>query len=143
MRTASWATYSGPGRIALSPAPPDVPLGYRHAPTGIRLRRPASHAEIRARLAVLDARAVWVALHEMTYPHEPVLMGDRLDPFYSYRRTLAAWLWSNTGYPIPELDAAKYRPQRAHPSVWRPFAKRLQYSMSIGVVPQDLTKNDA
>lgn len=114
MLTAAWNAYSGPGRVAVSPVPPEIPRGYRrHA--GLTLVRPASAAELRTHLATLDARKVAAELHALVYPHEPVLMGEAPAGARSYRSELARWL-SFGGVPVAELDPATHRPRRVHPT---------------------------
>ncbi|MCE4223635.1 hypothetical protein HCU64_07725 [Methylobacterium sp. C25] len=111
MKTAQWATYSGPGRIALSQAPRGTPKGYRLS-KALYLGSDATLAEVQASFALADACAIWRAFHLLVYPHEPVLMGEAPLDVDSYRMQVACWIASHTGESIPELDPKTYRPTK-------------------------------
>ena len=121
MKTASFFTYTGPGRISIARFPP------RNTPAGFKVYRKLApgewfnsveiaeylerfHAEI---LAPLDPQAVWDELHRLTYPHEPVLLCWEKPPVaalelpghdFCHRRIVAEWLEGRLGHRVEELD---------------------------------------
>jgi hypothetical protein len=116
MKTASWMTYRGEGRVGISlGSPRGQPAGYRLfrplAPTRAMLHMPRAeyeplYAEI---LAALDPRATWDRLHELAGGAEPVLLCFEKPPFtatnWCHRRLAAAWLERELGVQVPELAA--------------------------------------
>jgi hypothetical protein len=114
MKTASFFTYTGPGRISIARFPP------RNTPAGFKVYRalaPGSwfnsveideylerfHAAI---LAPLDPEAVWDELHRLAAPHEPVLVAASEVPGHDFchRRIVAEWLEEKLGMQIEEYD---------------------------------------
>src|ERR1035437_7992640 len=88
MKTASFFTYTGPGRISIARFAP------RNTPAGFRIYKPLApgpwfnsvpEAEYRtlyfAQLALLDATAVVAKLHELAAGAEPVLLCYEKPPF--------------------------------------------------------------
>jgi hypothetical protein len=82
MKTASFFTYAGAGRISIARmAPRDHPAGYRVfkplAPhKSLMIGLPIEGFVIGYRgcqLRALDARQVWEGLHALAHPHEPVM----------------------------------------------------------------------
>jgi hypothetical protein len=116
MKTSSWQTYTGPGRIGISRGTP------RRSPAGYKLYRPlapgpwfnsVSHEEYEHRffeqLAQLDARKVWDELHKLTGGAEPVLLCFEKPPLtkenWCHRRLVAAWLELELDVSVPEMGA--------------------------------------
>jgi hypothetical protein len=113
MKTASWWTYAGPGRVGLSLGTRGVVGGYRNfrplAPTRDMLHMgheqyEVLYAEILSRL---DPRATWDQLHELAGDGEPHLMCHERPPFTDsnrcHRRPVAAWFEATLGEVVPEL----------------------------------------
>jgi len=81
VKTSSFKTYFGAGRISIARwAPRNCPAGYRVyralAPGDWfnqvdRAEYLVRYAEI---LAALDPAAVWIELHDLVAPHQPILM---------------------------------------------------------------------
>lgn len=123
MKTASWFTHSGPGRIAVCRAAP------RRTAAGFRLFKALApgpwfnsvsreeyerryHAEVLKRL---NPRDVQHQLLELAAGHEPVLMCFERPPFHAanwcHRRTLIApWLEQAIGEAVHEHDARPRNP---------------------------------
>ncbi len=114
MKTASYFTYTGPGRIGISVgAPRGCPAGYRMyralAPRRDMLKfdqatyRRIFFDEI---LAKLDPERVVRELHSLAASHEPVLLCFELPPFtasnWCHRRLVAEWLQETMGLDVPE-----------------------------------------
>jgi hypothetical protein len=121
LKTASFFTYSGPGRISIARFPP------RNTPAGFKVYRALApgpwfnsveiaeylerfHAEI---LAPLDPQAVWDELHRLAHPHEPVLLcwekppvaaSEVLGHDFCHRRIVADWLEEKLGQRVEEYD---------------------------------------
>ena len=104
MKTASFFTFTGPGRVSIALyAPPNAPAGFRrYAPLVPRrdmLKLPYDHyreiytGEI---LAKLDPHAVAGDLQRLAGVHEPVLLCWKKPPFtatnWCHRRMVAEWL---------------------------------------------------
>jgi len=114
LRTASFFTYSGPGRISIARwEPRDIPRGYRRypplAPRREMLRMPYSaYRDIYFReiLGRLDARQVADDLHRLAGECEPVLLCWERPPFtatnYCHRRMVAEWFAETLGLLVPE-----------------------------------------
>ena len=116
MRTASFFTYTGPGRISVARwAPRRTPASFRVYrplnPTADRLKMARADREplYRAILARLDPRQVVADLHRLAAPHEPVLLCRERPPFseavWCHRRMVAAWLAETLGLEVPEQGA--------------------------------------
>ena len=114
MRTASFFTYTGPGRISIARwAPRGTPTGfavYRPLnPTAPMLKRERAEYEplYQAILARLDPHQVVEDLHRLADPHEPVLLCWERPPFtarvWCHRRLVAAWLERALGLVVPEV----------------------------------------
>lgn len=114
MKTASFFTYSGPGRIVISRSAP------RGLAAGYKLYRPlnpgpwfnsVSRVEYIRRyndiLATLDPQKVWDELHVLAGGAEPVLLCFERPPFteknFCHRRMVAEWLRQELGMEVPEL----------------------------------------
>ncbi len=115
MKTASYYTYSGPGRIGISvDAPRGVPAGYRFyrklAPRRDMVRleqeryREIFFGEI---LAKLDAELVKDELELLAGTHEPVLLCFERPPFttsnWCHRHMVAEWFKAELGIEVEEL----------------------------------------
>ena len=113
MKTASWRTYFGPGRIGIS-------LGVRGVRAGYKVFRPLNptremlhlpHEEFDAQyaqiLAELDPLRVWTDLHALAGNFEPYLMCWEVPPFTEanrcHRRQVSAWFEEQLGEAVPEL----------------------------------------
>lgn len=114
MRTASFFTYRGPGRVSVARwAPRGTPAGFRVYrplnPTAdmLKLARAEYEPLYRAILARLDPRQVVADLHRLADPHEPVLLCWERPPFseavWCHRRRVAAWLAETLGLEVPEV----------------------------------------
>lgn len=125
MKTASFFTYTGPGRISIARFPP------RNTPAGFKVYRALApgpwfnsvdikeylerfHAEI---LAPLDPQAVWDELHRLAAPHEPVLLCWEKPPVaasevaghdFCHRRIVAEWLEVKLGRIVDEFDPKRF-----------------------------------
>lgn len=117
MKTASYFTYTGPGRIGITVGNPRrAPAGFRIyrrlAPTramlalGYDAYRPRFDNDI---LAPLDPQAEWAALEALAAPYEPVLLCFERPPFtranFCHRRFVAAWFTQHLGVAVPEIAA--------------------------------------
>ena len=118
MKTASFFTYTGPGRISIARwAPRATPAGFRIYrplnPTAAMLKLPRVEYEPRyqAILSRLDPRQVIQDLHCLADPHEPVLLCWERPPFsqtvWCHRRMVADWLQNTLGLVVPEHQTDK------------------------------------
>lgn len=116
MRTASFFTYTGPGRVSIARFPP------RGTPAGFRVFRPLApgpwfnsvtreeyERRYAAQLAALDPQRVCDALHQLAGQDiEPVLLCWERPPLnesnWCHRRLVAAWLEQARGTIIPEIE---------------------------------------
>jgi hypothetical protein len=114
MKTASFRTYTGPGRISIA-------RGARRVAPGFRVYsklapgpwfNSVGHDEYCRRYAEilghLDLQRTWDELHTLAAPHEPVLMCWEVPPFVvptncCHRRLVAAWLEETLSVEVPEL----------------------------------------
>lgn len=115
MKTASFFTYTGPGRISIARFEPrGTPPGYRRyralAPRQEMLRMPYGQYHrlyVHGILARLDPRQVLDDLHELAGDVEPVLLCWERPPLsatnWCHRRMVAEWLSGALGLDIPEL----------------------------------------
>jgi hypothetical protein len=120
MKTASWSTYTGPGRVGICiGSPRGQPAGYRFyrplAPTRDMLKLPPSRYDpmYAVILAKLDPERVWDDLHKLAtdragVEHEPILMCFEKPPFkypdnLCHRRTVARWFRAELGRFVPEI----------------------------------------
>jgi hypothetical protein len=117
LKTASFYTYTGPGRVSIARFPP------RGAPGGFRIfkalapgawfnkvARPEYERLYAEQLAVLDARTV-VDQIALMHPHnEAVLLCYERPPFtatnWCHRRLVAEWIERELGIEVPELTKA-------------------------------------
>ena len=111
MRTASFFTSTGPGRISIARwAPRGTPTDfavYRPLnPAASMLKRERAEYEplYPAILARLDPHQVVADLHRLADPHEPVLLCWKRPPFtarvWCHRRLVAAWLECELGLVV-------------------------------------------
>ena len=117
MKTASYFTFSGPGRIGISlGAPRGMKAGYRMnrslAPTRemLHLDEPAYRkAFFREILGPLDVVQIARDLHELANGFEPVLLCFEKPPFtptnWCHRRMVAEWFHNELGLDVPEHGA--------------------------------------
>jgi len=119
MKTASYFTYPGPGRIGISVGTPrGIPAGYRMfkplAPTRVMLHldyptyRKLFFGDILSRL---DPAQVVEQLKKLAGESEPVLLCFEKPPFtpdnWCHRRIVAEWFKETLGLDVPE-----YQPER-------------------------------
>ena len=114
MKTASYFTYFGPGRIGITAGTPRrAPAGYRMyrqlAPRRNMLQLPYAlfrDTFLREILGPLDPRKVAADLHELAGGHEPVLLCFERPPFteanWCHRRIVAEWFKDSLGLDVPE-----------------------------------------
>jgi hypothetical protein len=121
VKTASFFTYTGPGRVSISRFPP------RNTPAGFRVCRvlapgPWFNSVTRAeyevlyadQLGLLDPKVVHETLVEMAGGAEPVLLCYEKPPFtetnWCHRRLVAAWFERELGIVVPELEITPAAP---------------------------------
>ena len=114
MKTASFFTYTGPGRVSISRFPP------RKTPAGIHVYRAlapgpwfnsVSRAEYQVlygkQLAALDPKKVHEDLLSLAGDAEPVLLCWEKPPFtvtnWCHRRLVASWFNQELGIDVPEI----------------------------------------
>jgi hypothetical protein len=114
LKTASFFTYTGPGRMSIARYPP------RSTPAGFRVYRPLAPGSwfnsvnrqqyerlYAAQLSLLDPREVFDALVELAAGAEPILLCWEKPPFHSanwcHRRFAAEWLQAELKIDVPEL----------------------------------------
>lgn len=114
MKTASFFTYVGVGRISIARFAP------RGTPAGFKVYKPLApgpwfnsvpedvYRELYfAQLAELDAAAVVAALTELAAGHEPVLLCYEKPPFTSdnwcHRTMVSEWLKKELGLEVSEI----------------------------------------
>ena len=121
MKTASFFTYTGPGRISIARFPP------RNTPAGFKVYRKlapgewfnsVSVEEYLERfqgeiLAPLDPQTIWDELHRLAGESEPVLLCWERPPVaatelpghdFCHRRIVAQWLEERLGFVVEEYD---------------------------------------
>jgi hypothetical protein len=115
MKTASFFTYVGAGRVSISRAPPRrTPAGfriYKALAPGVwfnSVTRPEYERLYAAQLAKLDPKAVYDELHKLAGDAEPVLLCYEKPPFtdsnWCHRRLAAAWFERELGVVVPEFE---------------------------------------
>ena len=130
METASFFTYTGPGRISIARfAPRSTPAGfkvYRKLAPGEWFNSVSVEeylerfaAEI---LAPLDPQTVWDELHRLAGESEPVLLCWERPPVaatelpghdFCHRRIVAQWLEERLGFVVEEYDPKQQTGQAA------------------------------
>jgi len=114
MKTASFFTYSGSGRISIARyAPKGTPRGVRQyhalAPAAdmLKLSRAIYLPRYAAILEQLDPQRVWDELHQLADGQEPVLLCWERPPFtasnWCHRRLVADWFQTHLGVIVPEI----------------------------------------
>ena len=114
MKTASFFTYTGPGRVSISRFPP------RNTPAGFRIFKALApgawfnsvdrieYERLYAlQLALLDPQATWDALQALAGDHEAVLLCYEKPPFtatnHCHRRLVSRWFQRQLGHVVDEL----------------------------------------
>jgi hypothetical protein len=114
MKTASFFTYFGPGRISIARATP------RNTPAGYRIYKPLApgpwfnsvpedmYRELYFdQLGQLNPPGVVAALHALAVGAEPVLLCWEKPPFHSanwcHRRMVAEWFKTTLDLDVPEI----------------------------------------
>ncbi|MBI4291302.1 MAG: DUF488 family protein [Betaproteobacteria bacterium] len=116
MKTSSFFSYTGPGRISIARFAP------RNTPAGFKIYKPLApgpwfnsvseemYRELYfAQLAELDAIHVCDTLITLVHPHEPVLLCYERPPFsptnWCHRRMVAEWLKKEAGICVKEIGS--------------------------------------
>ena len=121
IRTASWRTFTGPGRVGICLGKPrGAPAGYRFyrklAPTWQMRKLPYEpyrqiHDEI---LAELDPEAVVREMQALADEWPITMMCFEVPPFdrqnFCHRRMVADWLEQTLGMDVPEYQPANGSP---------------------------------
>jgi hypothetical protein len=122
VKTASFRTYTGPGRIGIARwAPRWTPAGYRvfSALAPGRWFNSVDQATYRRRyereiLGRLDPQQTWDQLHELAAGAEPVLLCWEQPPFtesnFCHRRMVATWFRRELGEVVDELQQPSKSP---------------------------------
>ena len=114
MKTASFFSYFGPGRISIARFAP------RNTPAGFKVYKPLApgpwfnsvseeiYRELYfAQLAELDAGAAMGELLHLACEHEPVLLCYERPPFtasnWCHRRMVSEWFKKELGIDVPEM----------------------------------------
>jgi len=114
MKTASFYTYTGPGRISIARFAP------RNTPAGFRIYKPLAPGSwfnsvpehtyrvlYFDQLALLDLVAVEADLHRLAGGSEPVLLCYEKPPFsasnWCHRRMVAEWFEKELGICVTEI----------------------------------------
>lgn len=117
MKTSSFFSYAGPGRISIARYAP------RGAPPGFRIFKALAPGDwfnsvpedvyrrlYFEQLGLLNPQEVVAKLNELAGGHEPVLLCYEKPPFtatnWCHRRMVAEWLKTTLNLDVPELDAA-------------------------------------
>ena len=122
MKTASFFTYTGPGRISIACyAPRGTPAGYRQyralAPDAdmLKMSQALYLPRYAAILDQLDPQQVWDDLHRLAGDQEPVLLCWERPPFtptnWCHRRLVADWFERALGVTVPEWDCGPHQGQ--------------------------------
>ena len=119
MKTASFFTYTGPGRVSIARyAPRWTPAGFRIFKALVPTREMLSmeideysvlYDEILGRL---EPQATWDRLHELAGDHEPILLCYETSEqirkgvpgkSFCHRHMVAKWFEKSLGFEVPEL----------------------------------------
>ena len=122
MKTASFFTYTGPGRISIARyAPRGTPAGYRQyralVPDAdmLKMSQALYLPRYAAILNALEPQQVWDDLHRLAGDQEPVLLCWERPPFtasnWCHRRLVADWFERALGVTVPEWDSGPHQGQ--------------------------------
>ena len=122
MKTASFFTYTGPGRISIARyAPRGTPAGFRQyralAPDAdmLKMTQALYLPRYAAILDRLDPQQVWDDLHRLAGDQEPVLLCWERPPFtptnWCHRRLVADWFRDRLGIEVPEWNVGPIQGQ--------------------------------
>lgn len=122
MKTASFFTYTGPGRISIARyAPRGTPAGFRQyralAPDAdmLKMSQALYLPRYQAILDCLAPQQVWDDLHRLAGDQEPVLLCWERPPFtasnWCHRRLVADWFERALGVTVPEWDSGPHQGQ--------------------------------
>ena len=143
MKTASFFTYTGPGRISIARfAPRRTPAGFRMfkslAPgSWFNSVTPARYVELfdKEILGVLDPRETWKQVHDLAGGAEPVLLcwekptDQESDPnAYCHRALVARFFEKALGEKVPEIG---YETAPRHPLLPQLVATDSQRSLFV------------
>lgn len=125
MKTASFFTYSGPGRISIARGAPRRMSGfkvYRLLAPGRWFKSVTKEEYERlfnAQLASLSAQRVKAELETLVFPHEPVLLCWERPPFscsnWCHRHLVAAWFRRELGIDVEEINDARSTEHQPNP----------------------------
>ena len=115
MKTGSFFTYSGPGRVSISRFPPrNTPAGFRvykalaPGPWFNSVSRSKYELVYGAQLALLAPQETRDTLHALAGNDEPVLLCYERPPFtetnWCHRRLVSAWFEQHLGHVVEEFD---------------------------------------
>ena len=115
MKTSSFSTYTGPGRISIARfARRGTPAGFRVykllAPQSrdmLRMPYERYHELFTAHLATLDPQATWERLHELAGDDEPVLLcyeNLQKSGEWCHRTMVSEWFRRELGHEVPEIQ---------------------------------------
>ena len=119
MKTASFFSYTGPGRISIARyAPRNTPAGYKVfkplAPgSWFNSVSEEMYRELYfAQLAELNARETWETLHALAAGAEPVLLCWERPPFtttnWCHRCMVSEWFASELKHEVPEIGPHRH-----------------------------------
>ena len=122
MKTASFFTYTGPGRISIARyAPRGTPACFRQyralAPDAdmLKMTQALYLPRYAAILDRLDPQQVWDDLHRLAGDQEPVLLCWERPPFtptnWCHRRLVADWFRDRLGIEVPEWNVGPIQGQ--------------------------------
>jgi hypothetical protein len=124
MMTASFFTFTGPGRVSIARyAPKFTKAGYEtfqplEPGPWFRSVTREKYVELchREALGRLDPRKTFDSLHELAHGAEPVLLCWEKPPFegddFCHRRLVAEWFGETLGIDVPELVPPPKQPKR-------------------------------
>jgi len=125
MKTGSFRTYSGPGRVSIARYARGTTAGFRLYPKlapGTWFKTATKEEYTRlffAQLEALDAKTVVRELEALGGGAEPILMCWEVPPFtesnWCHRRMVAEWLADKLGLDVPELEPKALAPRLAIP----------------------------
>jgi hypothetical protein len=119
MQTSCFFLYMGPGRVSIARYAPKGIEGlavFRALAPGKWFNQPPYNSSFeiyrtqyeRDILGRLNPKAVYDQLHELTFPHEPVLLCWEKNPVcdpddWCHRRIVADWFEQELGVKVPEM----------------------------------------
>lgn len=121
MKTGSFKTYVGPGRISIARYARGTAAGFRiysKLAPGPWFKTATKEEYTRlffAQLHALDPKRVVEEIEALAAGHEPILMCHEVPPFtesnWCHRRMVAEWLGDKLGLDVPELEIGGISPR--------------------------------